>query len=568
MRPDGIHPLQLKKSMVQPTEFKLFAPYNKAASLLGSFSNWEEIPMQKGEDGYFRVPIELEDGIYQYRFKVQSKSWFLKPDQWVEINDPYMTEMDHATEKGLIHVKSGQKVQDTYTWQYDDRPLPANHELVIYELHVADFIGGDINATDKFQRLTAKLDYLVELGINAIELMPITEYAGNYRWGYLVRYYFAIESSYGTPEDLKRLIDECHHRGIRVILDGIYNHTDDRSPLLYIDRDYWYYHDKHYPNDPGNYWGPEFNYDHYDENLDIRPAWSFFGDVVTYWIREYHIDGIRYDAVRQLANYEFLGWLIQQANQACGEKSFYHIAEHIPDTPEVVSPHGPFEACWHESFRYFLVAALVDNQVDLAKLQEAIDARQQGYPGSSSVINYLATHDREHLLVELANRGIEGQAALQRIQLGVIIQMTTPGVPLVWMGDELGQASAKTATTLEPNPIDWSLLEQELNRDLFEFYKSLIHFRRQTPALQTSDIEFFHTNDADQVMAYVRWHEAGNRVVVVANFSDRAFPGYTVPYFPMDGDWYDWLGDRHLKATDHQLILDLEAYSAKILLWA
>lgn len=523
--------------------------------------------MEKGEDGYFRTHVNLEDGIYHYKFRIQSRSWFLKPDQWVEINDPYMTEMDLQSENGVLRVKDGQRVRDTYTWQHDQVPLPNNHELVMYEMHIADFIGGDPDRPDKLQRTVQKLDYLADLGINAIELMPVTEYAGNYRWGYLVRYYFAPESSYGSPEDLKLLIDECHARGIRVLLDGIYNHTDDKSPLLYIDRDYWYYHDKHYPDDPGNHWGPEFNYDVYDEKLDIRPAWSFFGDVVRYWIDEYHIDGIRYDAVRQLANYEFLGWLIQQADEAIAIKPFYHIAEHIPDTNEIIKPKGCFDACWHESFRHFLKGALLGENFDLEGLKESLDIRRQGYWGVTSTINYLATHDREHMIVELGDQGIFGEDAFQRVKLGVAIQMTAPGVPLIWMGDEFGQHSHKTATTLEPNPLDWSLLEQEMGQDLFRYYKQLIALRKENAALHTDDIEFFYENGDDRILAYVRWNGGGDRVAVIANFGDHAFSEYQIPYFPEDGTWKDWISGEPIQASDNSAMLNLPAHAAKVLVY-
>lgn len=521
--------------------------------------------MEKGSDGYFRVQVDLEDGIYQYRFKVQSKSWFLKPDQWVEINDPYMTEMDMNTEKGIVHVKNGQIVRDTYVWKHDDKPLPANHELVMYELHIADFVGGDINDRTKLKRLTEKLDYLVELGINAIELMPITEYAGNYRWGYLVRYYFALESSYGSPEDLKRFVDECHARGIRVILDGIYNHTDDRSPLLYIDRDYWYYHDKHYPEDPANYWGPELNYEVYDDKLEIRPAWEFLKDIVQFWIQEYHIDGIRYDAVRQLANYEFLGWLVQQANAVIANKPFYHIAEHIPDSSEIVQPKGVFEGCWHESFRYFLKDVILGEEFDLNELKSAIDFKQQGYAKTTNVLNYLATHDREHMLVELGDKGIFGSAAFDRVKLGLILQITAPGIPLIWMGDEFGQATHKATATSDPNPLDWSLLDHDLNQELFEFYKRAIALRQEIPALLTENIEFFYENVEDSLLCYVRWDEAGSRAVVIANLGDRAFSDYSIPNFPTDGVCKDCLEQSDFESKDGILTIDLPPFSARIL---
>lgn len=553
--------------MPHSTEFQLFAPYNKAASLIGSFSNWQEILMQKGEDGYFRVNVDLEDGIYQYKFRVQSRSEFLQPDEWVEINDPYMKEMDLQTKNGIIHIKAGEQIRDTYVWKHDDKSLPANQDLVMYEMHLADFAGGEIGNPDKFKLATAKLDYLADLGINAIGLMPITEYAGNYRWGYLVRYYFAPESSYGTPADLKLFIDECHARGIRVIMDAIFNHTDDQSPLLMIDRNYWYYRDRHYPDDDANYWGPEFNYETYDEKLNIKPAWKFFGDVVRYWIEEYHIDGFRYDAVRQLANYDFFRWLIQEANNATGTKSLYHIAEHIPDTNDIVIPKGVFDGCWHESFRYFLKDALLGESVELEKLKEALDARKQGYAKSINVLNYLATHDRNHLLVELGDRGIFGQNAAQRVKLGAILQMTAFGIPLIWMGDEFGQNTHKTQTTSEPNPLKWSLLEQEYNRDLFNFYQRIISLRKETPALATENIEFFHENEGDRVLAFVRWNEVGDRVVVVANFSDNDHPGYTLPNFPVDGTWHEAISNQEVKASAGKLMLDLSQWEAKVLLW-
>lgn len=232
--------------------------------MIGSFSEWKEIPMEKGKHGYFRTYVALEDGVYQYKFRVQSKSPSLEPDQWVDVIDPYATDVDEEN-NGVVRIKDGKRIIDAYVWQHEDTPLPDNHELVIYEMHVADFSPGEIDMgkRGKYQDAIAKLDYLCELGINAIELMPVNEYPGDYSWGYKVRHFFATESSYGSSEDLKGFIDECHARGIRVILDGIYNHTDEECPLMLIDRNYWYYQHMHYPEDPQNHWGPEFNYDNY-----------------------------------------------------------------------------------------------------------------------------------------------------------------------------------------------------------------------------------------------------------------------------------------------------------------
>jgi 1,4-alpha-glucan branching enzyme len=316
--------------MANSIEFKLFAPYNEKASLKGSFSNWEEIPMKKGDDGFFRATVELEDGFYQYKFRIQSKSWFLEPDQWVDVTDPYATDIDgmKADENAIVTVKDGDRIVDDYVWMHDDKPLPADEELVIYEMHVADFSGGEDDPKErgKYKHVIEKLDYLCELGINAIELMPVKEYPGDYSWGYNPRHFFATESSYGSTKQLKQLIDECHGRGIRVIMDRVYNHSEASAPLTQIDHDYWYHHS---PRDSDNNWGPEFNYEHYDEKLDTYPARRFIGDCVRFWIEEYHIDGIRYDAARQIANYDFMHWIVEETKKAAGSKPFYNIAEHI-----------------------------------------------------------------------------------------------------------------------------------------------------------------------------------------------------------------------------------------------
>ena len=549
--------------MTSSIEFKLFAPYNKGAALIGCFSDWEEIPMEKGEDGYFRTTVELEDGVYQYKFRIQSKSWFFEPDEWVDVVDPYATDIDDANQNGIVQIKDGQQIVDTYTWQHDDKPLPPNQELVFYEMHVADFSGGeaDSNSRGKFEHVIEKLDYLCELGINAIELMPIMEFPGDYSWGYNLRYLFATESSYGTTKDLKHLIDECHARGIRVIMDGIFNHSEAESPLTQIDHDYWYHHE---PRDPDNSWGPEFNYEKYDENLDIKPAWEFIGDVVRFWISEYHIDGIRYDAARQIANYDFMHWIADQARQTASMKPFYNIAEHIPETTEITNADGPMEGCWHDSFYHTLIAHICGDRFELQQLEDVIDCKRQGFMGVTNVINYLTNHDHERLMVELANREIFDQAAFKRVKLGVVLLMTAVGVPLIFMGEEFGEDKPLTP---ESSKIDWTLLDNDKNRSLFEYYKGLIGLRKNNHALYTENLDFFHEDQEDQVIAYTRWNGEGSRVVVVANLSDNFLAEYSVPNFPENGTWHEWTGNYDLEAEDGNLTLDLPEYEAKVFVW-
>ncbi|MBD2346633.1 alpha-amylase family glycosyl hydrolase [Anabaena subtropica] len=551
--------------MAKPIEFNLFAPYNKGAALIASFSDWEEIPMKKGDDGYFRATVELEDGTYQYKFRVQTKSWFFEEDQWVDVTDPYATDIDELSGKdnGIVRIKDGERIVDTYVWQHDDKPLPSDHELVIYELHVGDFSGGedDPYARGKYKHVIEKLDYLCELGINAIELLPVKEYPGDYSWGYNPRYFFATESSYGSTADLKKLVDECHQRGIRIIMDGIYNHSESSSPLTQIDHDYWYHHE---PRDPDNNWGPEFNYELYDENLETYPARKFIGDTVRFWVEEYHLDGIRYDAARQIANYDFMHWITQEAKKAAGAKPFYNIAEHIPETASITNVDGPMDGCWHDSFYHTIKAHICGDTFDLENLKDVIDSKRQGFLGATNVVNYLTNHDHDHIIVELGNREIFDEEAFRRAKLGAAILMTSVGVPLVWMGEEFGEYKPKQQ---DQSKIDWTLLGNDLNRGLFDYYKGLINLRKNTHALYTANIDFIHENSEAKVLAYSRWNDEGSRVVVVANFSADFLAGYHVPNFPSGGTWHEWTGDYDVEAGDDGIITDMGPYEAKVFVW-
>jgi 1,4-alpha-glucan branching enzyme len=549
--------------MANLIEFELLAPHNQEVTLIASFSDWKPISMTKDDQGYFRTKVKLEDGSHLYKFRVRSKSWFFEPDQWIDVVDPYAIDIDDSTQNGVVHIKDGQKIVDTYVWQHDDQPLPPDHELVIYEMHVGDFSGGedDPYARGKYKNVVEKLDYLCELGVNAIELMPLKEYPGDHSWGYNPRHFFATESSYGSTTDLKHMIDECHARGIRVIVDGIYNHSEAESPLTQIDHDYWYYHE---PRDPDNNWGPEFNYEHYDKNLETYPARKFIGDVIPYWIEEYHIDGIRFDAARQIANYDFMHWIVDETKKTASMKPFIDIAEHIPETTDITNVDGPMDSCWHESFYHTIKHHICGDRFDLEELKDVLDCKRQGFMSAVNVVNYLTNHDHERLMKELGDRDIFEEAAFKRAKLGFVLLMTAVGIPMLWMGEEYGEYKPKTP---ESAKIDWTLLGSELNRDLFEYCKGLINLRKNNHALYTENIEFFWEDPESRVLAYTRWNDEGSRVVVVANFSDNYLAGYQVSHFPGNSTWHEWTGDYYLESGDDDILVDLPEYEAKVFVW-
>ena len=546
--------------MSSSIEFKLFAPYNNKVSLKGSFSDWSEIAMQKDDRGYFRTSVELEDGIYEYKFRVQSQSWFLEPDEWIDVSDPYATAIAVENQNSIVQLQDGKKVIDTYAWQHDDKPLPSNEELVIYELFVGGFSQEESDRQQgNFKDVLNKLDYLGELGINAIELMPITQSPWEMSWGYTPRHYFAVKSSYGSTADLKHLIDECHGRGIRVLMDFIFNHSHAEAPLTKINFEYCYSRN---PSDPENSWGPEFDYEKYDENLDIKPAWQFIGDVVRFWIEEYHIDGIRFDAAKQIGNYDFMSWITQQAREVVKNKPFFNTAEYIPENPDLVGYGRPMDACWHESFYQQVLKHICGDGFALESLEEVIDCQRQDYEGAVSVINYITSHDHQYIFAELGQREIFGDEAYKRAKLGAVLLLTAVGVPLVWMGNELGAYNPEEETKL-----DWKLLENEDNQNLLGFYRGLIALRKENHALRTSNIEFIHEDPENKVLAYTRWNDEGSRMLIIINFSANFLQDYQINHCPQSGTWHEWTQNYDVEAQSDKLIIDIGEYEAKVLVY-
>ncbi|MEP6900545.1 MAG: alpha-amylase family glycosyl hydrolase [Actinomycetota bacterium] len=546
--------------MANPTEksdytFRLFAPTIKTASLIADFNDWQEIPMDKSDDGYFQTTQNLADGFYQYRFIIASKSWFYKEDELKTITDPYATDVDPETQNSILKLKNGEKIVDEYVWQHDEPFLPQNNAIVIYEMHVGDFSGGeaDLFTRGKYTDVVAKLDYLAELGVNALELMPLKESPGDFNWGYSPIHYFSPDSAYGSTEQLKELVDKCHALGIRVIVDGVYNHSSTDMALTQIDHDYWYRHD---PKQPEHNWGPEFNYEFVDEKLNIMPARDFIYDSIRFWIKEYQIDGIRFDAAKEIHSFDALRDFVRFSREMASMKPFFTVAEYIPPSPEVTEPLGPIESCWNDSFMYILVNYLTgEDSVNLEEIKNAIDAKRLGYENATSVTNYLANHDQNRLFLKLGEKGILDSEAYLRARLGALILLTAVGVPMIWMGEEFGEY---VPMSQQSNKINWSLLETPANKDLFEYYKTLIALRKSNPAFYTANVEFFHEDTENGVLGFRRFDDNETGAVVILNLSDNDLENYEIPNFPADGEWHEWTKNYNLEVNENHFVSTLK----------
>jgi 1,4-alpha-glucan branching enzyme len=554
-------------------ELCLFAPYNDEVKLTSSWNGWKPQPMAKGQDGWWRITVKLPDGRHFYKFAVKSKSYFAL-NQWVYVFDPYAPSItDDEDENSILQVKDGKQIWADYAWRHDDRPLPPNDQLVIYELHVGDFSGGhgdrgNQRLKGKFSDVTEKLNYLSDLGIDAIELMPVKEFPGK-SWGYNLRSLFAVDSGYGPPEELCRLVDECHGRGIRVIIDGVYNHADADAPLAKIDYEYWFHREN--PDPAYMQWGPKFNYGHYDSNLKLYPARKYVIESIMFWVEHFHIDGIRFDATRAISDFKIMREFTDAAfNKVAKRKPFFTVAEHIPEDPAITGyPKGPMIAAWHDALSNQLRAMAMQREYDgaqpgdLGAIAKILDPATNGYGSGNHVVNFLGNHDHKRILRDIADTvHIFGEAAFRRVKLALGILLTIPGLPMIWMGQEFGAVNPKS---LEPQPIDWALLANKDNKDLHDFLANLIKFRREHPSLWSDNFQVVLSDSNRRIFAYKRWNDAGGVVVVVVNINDTPSGEFIVEKAGLeDGPWREHISNRTFQMTGGQIKDTLEPSQVKI----
>ena len=349
---------------------------------------------------------------------------------------------------------------------------------------------------------------------------------------------------------------------MRVILDMVLNHGSTDHFLAPIDHDYWFHHE---PRDKDNAWGPQFNYRHRDDRLDLCPALDYITSAIRHWVREYHIDGIRYDAARQIEWVDVMHTFSDTARKAAGPKSFINAAEYLPPNVDLVKA-GAMDATWYDTLWHAVKEALdTATPEETENLRVALDGSRAGFTDCTQIVNYTANHDKARLFHVLAEQAHAfGDAAFRRACCAATLLMTAVGLPMIWMGEEFGEYKPFKA---DPDPINWDLLANDDNSRLRERYQKLIALRHSHDALCSNPITFFHDDRERAVLAYGRWTNGGNRLVVVANLHDEARGGYVVDHMPTDGPWIDAIGESSHEVKDGKLTLDLAGWDARVLVW-
>ena len=552
--------------------FVLFAPNKKSVVLLGDFNDYAPSNqyMMKKDGNYFWTTVTgLEEGVeYGYQYLV---------DGTIKIGDPYATKiLDPWNDKWIsasvypnLKAYPSEYTSDIvsvfeinpveYQWTATNYDRPAENSLAIYELLIRDFTTeGSIDA------VTAKLDYLETLGVNAIELMPIQEFDGNDSWGYNPCFYFATDKAYGTDEAYKRFIDECHKRDIAVIVDVVFNHATGQHPYAKM----WW--------DAGanktSSQNPFFNVDaphnwsvFHDFNHTYAETVNYFDEVLEYWLEEYNVDGFRFDLtkgfVQNPSNYDAGGYSAQrigilkhyaQTIRAVDEDA-YVIFEHFCDQSEENELYNSVGAlCWNNNQRNGYKQTVL------------------GYTGSSfsdfkkGRVNNIETHDEERIAydaVKYAQSWIKNDWAVlsKRLQAVYAFHFLTPYPKMMWQFGELGyDVSIEENGRTGKKPVRWNYYEDANRKALYDAISKVISWRTDNEDYYGQENVTVHTwsvGDAQMGGKVL----VMDKVIVVANFNNAE--STTSVNVPSAGEWTNLMtGEKVQLSSSHSFTLEANDY--------
>ena len=537
--------------------FRVWAPHAEAVAVTGTFDDWAAQPDGSKDDAQKvqSAPHQLlsEDNGYWYGqvagAKVGEEYRFVlvNGEQVISRIDPYARHVTSSIGNAIITDP------DAYDWEGDDFTAPTLNEMVIYEMHVGTFFDKDPD-DDKpatLDTIEEKLDHLVHLGVNAIELMPLMEFAGDYSWGYNPAHIFAVESAYGGPEKLRDLVKVCHRHGLAVIIDVVYNHFGP-SDLDLWQFDGWSENDKggiYFYNDwkSATPWG------------DTRPDYGrgevreFIRDNAMMWLAEFHADGLRYDMTPYMRSVDAGetnipdGWsLTHWINTEIRERfpRAITIAEDLHGEPKVVSTDddgAAFHAQWDNHFVHPIRAAVISASDEDRDMDAVRDAVEFSYGDAFSRVIYTESHDEvangsARVPQEVDDGDPTGYYAQKRSTLGAALVLTSPGLPMIFQGQEFLEGEWFRDTV----PLHWD--QQDEFTGIFRMYSDLVGLRLNkeghTKGLTGQHVDTLHLNPANHIYAFHRWADggAGDDVVVAVNLDSQTWGDYTVG-MPTAGHW-------------------------------
>ncbi len=526
--------------------FAVWAPNADEVYVVGSFSDWDEKahPLSRDDAGVWQGEVHEAKPGDEYRYRI------VTGDESYSRTDPYARRLTHSAGNVLIP----KDIPGRRPGQFQAAPL---NELVIYELHIGTFgKKGREPGPGDLEGAIERLDHLRELGVNAIEIMPVAEFPGAYSWGYNPSHLFAIESEYGSPRAFRDFVRRAHDLGMAVLVDVVYNHLGPN------DLDVWRF-DGWYENEGGGI------YFYNDDRAktpwgDTRPDYGrpevreYIRDNALMWIRDYGVDGLRWDATAYIRNVSGGdgepgdlpdGWSLMQwvNDELRAERStVIRIAEDLQNNARLTKAPGDggagFDAQWDARFVHPIREALIgadDAHRDMGAVRDAILHRY--YLNAFERIIYTESHDevangKARVPEEVDPGNASSWAARKKSTLGAALVFTTPGVPMLFQGQEF----LEDDWFHDEDPLDWS--KKKRFAGIFRLYADLIALRRNlkdcTRGLCGQEVSVYHVHDDENVIAFHRWEQGGPRdsTVIVANFSTHPKQGYVIGW-PTEGRW-------------------------------
>jgi len=534
--------------------FRVWAPNADAVHVVGDFNDWtdEASPLEHEEGGYWYGDVAEAKPGQGYKFALTREG------ETHHRIDPYARAVTSSVGHGIIEAP----VHEAHEFQ-----LAPWNRLVIYEMHIGTFHRSDEGEVGTFEDAIERLDHLRRLGVNAVQLMPAMEFAGDLSWGYNPAHIFAIESSYGGPEGFRKFVRAAHEAGIAVILDVVYNHFGPS------DLDLWRF----------DGWGEEgkggiYFYNDWRSDTpwgDTRPDYGrpevrqFIRDNALYWLDEYGIDGLRFDMTLYMRTVKGDegdegdaledGWsLMRWINEEIADRfpGRITIAEDLRSkeaiTERAEDGGAGFGAQWDAEFVHPIREVLIapdDGQRDMQVVARALLHSYNDDPFRRVV--YTESHDevangKARVVHEIVPDDPTHWAAQKRSTLGAALMLTAPGIPMLFQGQEFLQGEWFQDTV----PLDWDLSEEY--RGIVRLYRDLIRLRLDaqgvTAGLTGRNIVVTRIDDEQKLIAFRRWQDggAGDDVMVIANFAHEPREGYRVG-LPEQGLWKlrlntDWKG--------------------------
>jgi Alpha amylase, catalytic domain/FlgD Ig-like domain len=542
----------------------LQAPYKNHAFVVGDFNGWlaREAGYMKVTPDSVRYWIKI-NGLkpqkeYRFQYLVDTSLYIADPyadkvldpdnDQFItSVTYPNLIQYPKDTASGIVSVL--QTAQTPYNWKTTSFQPPQKNKLVIYELLVRDF-----TLAHDFKTLTDTLHYLTNLGINAIELMPVCEFEGNLSWGYNPSFYFASDKYYGPKNSYKAFVDTCHSRGIAVIMDIVLNHCFGQSPFvqLYLDHyatdeiimklpNPWF--NAQSPNTTYK-WGADFNHESPStQNLVDR--------ILAYWMTEYKIDGFRFDFSKGFTNTPGDGYAYDASRIAILKRmadkiwtvnpKAYVILEHFTANSEESELANYGMMLWGNMNNNYTEAAMGY----ASDLSGASSLSRVGWT-VPNLVSYMESHDEERMMYKTETYGASSGnyntkdllTALNRMELATVFFLSIPGPKMIWQFGELGyDISIDFGGRTSNKPILWNYFTYVDRYRLYQTYKIMNQLRKTQDVFSTND--YLYSLDSPQKSIHL--NSSGMKVNILGNFDVNS--GTIIPAFSQTGKWYEYFTD-------------------------